>query len=127
MLIQSDLAKSLKLISSGGRSAFYKGEIAKKIVKDFNKNGGIFLLEDFARYETKIRKPVCGLYRSFEVCSMPPPSSGGIAVIQILNILENFEISNYKHNSFEYVAFLKEAMGYAFADRSVFLMFLRID
>ena len=121
LLIQSDLAKSLKLISTRGRSAFYKGEIAKKIVKDFNKNGGIFLLEDFARYETKIRKPVCGLYRSFEVCSMPPPSSGGIAIIQILNILENFEISNYKHNSFEYVALLKEAMAYTFADRSVFL------
>ena len=121
LLIQSDLAESLKLISNRGRSAFYKGEIAKKIVKDFNKNGGIFLLEDFARYETKIRKPVCGLYRSFEVCSMPPPSSGGIAVIQILNILENFEISNYKHNSFEYVALLKEAMAYTFADRSIFL------
>ena len=121
LLIQKDLAKSLKLISEKGKVAFYRGEIAKKIVKDFNINGGIFSLEDFASYEIKIRKPICGFYRSFEICSMPPPSSGGIAIIQILNILENFDIANYKHNSFEYVTLLKKAMAYTFADRSVFL------
>lgn len=121
LLVQKDLSKSLKLIAEEGRKAFYNGNIAKEIVKDFNENGGIFISEDFLKYEVKVRKSICGSYRSYEVCSMPPPSSGGIAIIQILNILENFEIANYNHNSFEYVDLLKQAMAHAYADRSVFL------
>ena len=121
LLVQKDLAESLKLIAVEGRKAFYNGKITKKIIKDFNENGGIFTLEDFLKYEVKVRKSICGFYRSYEVCSMPPPSSGGIAIIQILNILENFEIANYKHNSYEYVDLLKQAMAHAYADRSVFL------
>ena len=121
LLVQKDLANSLYQISKDGRKAFYEGEITEKILLDFKKNKGIFVKEDFLNYEIRKLKPLCGSYKIYQVCSMPPPSSGGIAIIQMLNILENFKIEQYSHNSLEYINLLKNIMGFAYADRSVFL------
>ena len=120
-LIQKDLAKSLSLIAKKGRKAFYDGDITKKILRDFKENQGIFIKEDFLSYEIRKLEPLCGSYKSYQICSMPPPSSGGVAIIQMLNILENFEIKNFPHNSLEYIYLLKNIMSFAYADRSVFL------
>ena len=121
LLVQKDLANSLYQISKKGRKAFYQGEITEKILIDFKKNKGIFVKEDFLNYEIRKLKPLCGSYKIYQICSMPPPSSGGIAIIQMLNILENFKIEQYSHNSSEYIHLLKNIMGFAYADRSVFL------
>jgi len=120
-LIQKDLAKSLSLIAKNGSKAFYNGDITKKILNDFKKNNGIFTKEDFLSYEIRKLEPLCGFYHSYQICSMPPPSSGGVAIIQMLNILENFDIKNFSHNSLEYIYLLKDIMSFAYADRSVFL------
>tara|TARA_B100000989_G_scaffold72397_1_gene50780 strand:+ start:1369 stop:3018 length:1650 start_codon:yes stop_codon:yes gene_type:complete len=120
-LIQKDLAKTLSLIAANGSKAFYDGEITKKILRDFKDNEGIFTKEDFLSYEIRKLEPVCGTYKTYQICSMPPPSSGGVAIIQMLNILENFDIKNFSHNSLEYIYLLKNIMSFAYADRSVFL------
>ena len=121
LLIQKDLAQSLSLIATNGSKAFYDGDITKKILNDFKENEGIFIKEDFLSYKIRKLEPLCGAYKSYQICSMPPPSSGGIAIIQMLNILENFEIKNLTHNSLEYIYLLKNIMSFAYADRSVFL------
>ena len=121
LLIQKDLGKSLSLIAKKGSKAFYDGDITKKILNDFKDNGGIFIKEDFSSYEIRKLEPLCGTYKSYEICSMPPPSSGGVAIIQMLNILENFDVKNFSHSSLEYIFLLKNIMSFAYADRSVFL------
>ena len=121
ILIQKDLGKSLSLIAKKGSKAFYDGDITKKILNDFKDNDGIFIKEDFLNYEIRKLEPLCGNYKSYKVCSMPPPSSGGVAIIQMLNILENFDVKNFSHSSLEYIFLLKNIMGFAYADRSVFL------
>ena len=121
LLIQKDLGKSLSLIAKKGSKAFYDGDITKKILNDFKDNGGIFIKEDFLSYEIRKLKPLCGTYKSYQICSMPPPSSGGVAIIQMLNILENFDVKNLSHSSLEYILLLKNIMSFAYADRSVFL------
>ena len=121
LLIQKDLGKSLSLIAKKGSKAFYDGDITKKILNDFKDNGGIFIEEDFLSYEIRKLEPLCGTYKSYEICSMPPPSSGGVAIIQMLNILENFDVKNFSHSSLEYIFLLKNIMSFAYADRSVFL------
>ena len=121
LLIQKDLGKSLSLIAKKGSKAFYDGDITKKILDDFKDNGGIFIKEDFLSYEIRKLKPLCGTYKSYQICSMPPPSSGGVAIIQMLNILENFDVKNFSHSSLEYIFLLKNIMSFAYADRSVFL------
>lgn len=121
LLIQKDLGKSLSLIAKKGSKAFYDGDITKKILNDFKDNGGIFIKEDFLSYEIRKLEPLCGTYKSYEICSMPPPSSGGVAIIQMLNILENFDVKNFSHSSLEYIFLLKNIMSFAYADRSVFL------
>ena len=121
LLIQKDLGKSLSLIAKKGSKAFYDGDITKKILNDFKDNGGIFIKEDFLSYEIRKLEPLCGTYKSYQICSMPPPSSGGVAIIQMLNILENFDVKNFSHSSLEYIFLLKNIMSFAYADRSVFL------
>ena len=121
LLIQKDLAQSLSLIAKNGSKAFYDGDITKKILNDFKENEGIFIKEDFLSYKIRKLEPLCGAYKSYQICSMPPPSSGGIAIIQMLNILENFDVKNFTHNSLEYIYLLKNIMSFAYADRSVFL------
>lgn len=120
-LIQTDLANTLEKIAKNGQEEFYLGGTAKKISKFFQRNGGILSLEDLKQYKLRILKPVCGSYRYYEICSMAPPSSGGIALIQILNILENIDIGKLDHNSYEYLKILISAMDFAYSDRAKYL------
>ena len=119
--IQINLAKTLERIAKNGKNEFYSGETAKKVANFFQDNGGILTLEDLNLYKLRIQKPVCGSYRSYEICSMAPPSSGGIALVQILNILENLDLSKLNHNSEEYLKILLSAMDYAYKDRAKYL------
>ena len=121
VLIQQNLANTLERISIKGKEDFYFGETAKKIAKFFQNNKGILSLKDLNQYKLRILKPVCGNYRSYKICSMAPPSSGGIALIQILNILENINLSKLGHNSEEYLRLLILAMDYAYRDRAKYL------
>ena len=121
ILIQSNLANTLEKISQNGKEEFYSGDTANKIANFFQINGGILSLMDLNQYNSKIRKPICGNYRLYKICSMAPPSSGGVALIQILNILENFDISKFDHNSEEYLKILISAMDYAYKDRAIYL------
>jgi gamma-glutamyltranspeptidase/glutathione hydrolase len=102
-------------------SEFYSGQTARKISDFFNSNGGILSQTDLLQYKVKESKSICGSYRVYKVCSMPLPSSGGIALIQMLNILENFNLSEIEHNSEEYLKILISVMNYAFYDRAKYL------
>ena len=116
-----NLGKTLKRISQNGKEDFYSGETAKRISNFFEDNEGILSFEDLRQYKLRILNPVCGSYRHYEVCSMAPPSSGGIALVQILNILENINLSSLEHNSEEYLKILISAMDYAYKDRAEYL------
>jgi gamma-glutamyltranspeptidase/glutathione hydrolase len=120
-LVQADLAKSLRAIAEGGPEAFYKGETARLIAAEMERSGGLITTEDLAAYEAVVREPVRGTYRGHEIVSMPPPSSGGVHVVQILNILEDFPIGFLGHNSAETIHLMAEAMKLAYADRSEYL------
>lgn len=120
-LVQTDLAKSLELIATQGSEAFYKGDIAAAIVAEMQKHGGLISLDDMAGYQALERTPVQGHYRDFEIISMPPPSSGGIHLIQILNILEHFPLGQFGSNSAESTRLIAEAAKFAYADRSEYL------
>ena len=119
--VQTDLANSLKLIAEQGVDAFYRGEIAEKIVAQIERGDGLISMEDMADYQAVIREPVRGEYRGYEILSMPPPSSGGIHIVQILNILEHFPIGFTGQNSAETLHLMAEAMKLAYADRSEYL------
>ena len=118
ILRQKNLAWSLKEISENGPWAFYRGAIAKKITAYMKKTGGLITERDLAFYEAVKREPVTGSYRGYSIRSMPPPSSGGVHLIEMLNILENYPLSQYGHNSPRYVHVLSESMKLAYADRS---------
>ena len=118
ILKQSDLANTLKIIAQDGRDGFYKGEIAKKIALDMQNNGGIISEKDLEQYQPVWRNPLISSYKDIKIVTMPPPSSGGIHVIQMLNVLENFNLRKLGHNSKEYINVLSEVMKYAYADRS---------
>lgn len=116
-LKQPDLAKSLKLIAKDP-DAFYTGAIAEKIAKDMEKNGGMITLDDLASYQPAIREPITGKYRGYTIKSMPPPSSGGVHIVQMLNILEPFPLGEWGHNTAKTVHHITETMRLAYADRS---------
>lgn len=118
---QSDLAKTLRRIQQNGRAGFYSGETARMIAADMRKHGGLITQEDLAKYEARERKPIHGAYRGFEIYSMPPPSSGGVALVEMLNILEGYDVKSFSHNSAPYVHLLAESMRRAFADRGKYL------
>ncbi|MDG9666706.1 gamma-glutamyltransferase [Hahella sp. CR1] len=119
--IQKDLAATLKRISEKGVKGFYEGETAKLIVEEMKRGGGLITLEDLKSYQPVMREPVHGTYRGFDIYSMSPPSSGGIHVIQILNILEGYPIGYLGHNSAQTIHLMAEAMKRAYADRSKYL------
>lgn len=121
ILVQSDLANTLQKVADEGPDGFYKGETAEKIVDAVQAAGGRITLEDMANYKPVLRDPVRGTYRGYEIVSMPPPSSGGAHIIQILNILENYPISFLGHNSADTIHLMSEAMKRAYADRSEYL------
>ena len=120
-LIQNDLAKTLKRIQKDGLNGFYSGETASLIATDMRENGGLITEQDLLDYRSVWRDPIKGTYRGKTIVTMPPPSSGGIHLIQMLNILENFDLGSYEHNSYQYVSLLSETMKYAYADRSEYL------
>ena len=121
LLIQYDLASTLKSIARNGPNAFYHGEIANKMVQFMEKDGGLITATDLAAYQAKVRKPIHGTYRGYDIYSMPPPSSGGIHMVQILNILEDYDLSKTKRYGAEFTHLLAEAIKLAFADRAHFL------
>ncbi|MDA5132261.1 gamma-glutamyltransferase [Psychrobacter sp. ANT_H3] len=121
LLRQPELAKSLKLIAAKGNDGFYKGETARKLVKAVNEAGGNMSLQDLANYQAIARVPVKGDYRGYEIVSMPPPSSGGIHIVQILNILEGYPLKDYGQNSAQTIHLMSEAMQLAYADRAEYL------
>ena len=121
ILIQRNLSRTLERIAQNGKEEFYSGDTAKKISNFFQMNGGHLSLEDLNQYELRILSPVCGSYRDYKICSMAPPSSGGIALVQILNILENIELKKFDHNSERYLKILISVMDYAYKDRAKYL------
>ena len=118
---QPELAGTLRRIQKKGREGFYRGETAKKLSEFILKNGGIITEKDLEKYEAVERKPVHGTYRGFDIYSMPPPSSGGVALIEMLNMLEGFDLKAMGHNSALYIHLLSETMRRAFADRAEYL------
>jgi gamma-glutamyltranspeptidase/glutathione hydrolase len=118
---QPDLANTLKQIQKYGHDGFYKGQTAEKLTSFIQENGGLIKLEDLAKYEAIERKPVKGTYRGYDVYSMPPPSSGGVSLIEMLNILEGYNLKEIGHNSALYLHLLTEAMRRTYADRAKYL------
>ena len=121
ILVQNDLANTLRQLSEFGPEAFYKGEIAKLIVKEMERNGGLITLEDLSNYQIAERKPLNGQYKDYKIVSMPPSSSGGTHLIQMLNMLEEFPIKEMGFGSAESIHILAEVMKRAYADRSKYL------
>ena len=115
---QPKLAKTLFLISRQGKEAFYEGEIAKWIAEDSLNNGGLITLKDLASYEAKDREPISINYRGYKIVSMAPVASGGLVLLQILSILENFNLETLGPNSAETIHLLSESMQRAYADRA---------
>ena len=121
LLIQTDLAKTLNIISEKGRDGFYKGSVANKIAKAMKDNNGLITKSDLENYNPVWRKPLISQYRGNNVITMGPPSSGGLHIIQMLNILENYDLKEMNHNSKDYINLLTEVMKYAYSDRSKYL------
>lgn len=121
MLVQADLAATLEAIGTRGPDAFHTGPIAEKIVAAVRSIGGVMSTEDMADYRVVERRPVRGRYRGAEVVSMPPPSSGGVHLVQILNILEGFDLRASGAGSADTLHLMAEAMKPAYADRATFL------
>ncbi|MGV7031352.1 gamma-glutamyltransferase [Methylobacterium symbioticum] len=120
-LVQTDLADTLRTIAEQGPDAFYRGPIAERIAAAVTAAGGVMTPEDLAGYAVELRKPVRGSYRGYDIVSMPPPSSGGIHLIQILNILEGFDLAGMGAGSAASLHVLAEAMKPAYADRATYL------
>lgn len=116
-----DLAETMRKIVKGGKDAFYTGEVAQAIVDAVQADNGVLTLEDMANYEVKVRKPSVGNYRGYEIISSPPPSSGGTVVIEILNVLENFDIASMEVNSPEYMHLWTEVLKMCYADRAQYM------
>jgi len=118
---QPDLANTLERIMRDGRDGFYTGETARLIAEEMQRGGGLITEEDLARYEAKERVPIRGSYRGYEIVSMPPPSSGGTILVEMLNVLEGYDLAELGHNSPAYVHHLVEAMRRGYRDRARFL------
>ena len=121
VIIQKDLAETLKRISTSGNEGFYDGETAELIVKEMNENGGLITKQDLLDYDSVYREPVIGNYKDYKIISMGPPSSGGVLIVQMLNMLENFDVESMKRNSTEFVHLLTEIQRLAYADRAIHL------
>ncbi len=115
------LAATLKRIAKNGRDEFYKGETAQTLVHYLQQKGAIITLEDLAKYEAKWRKPITFKYKDLKIISMPPPSSGGICLAEILKMIEPYDIDKMGHNSTEAIQIIVEAERRAYADRSVYI------
>jgi len=118
---QPELAATLKRIAEKGPREFYEGETARMIASDMKANNGLITLDDLKNYKAKERPPLRGTYRGHEIISMPPPSSGGIVMLQVLNMLEEWDIASMGHNSAAKYHLLTEASRRAFADRAEYM------
>ena len=121
IIVQKDLAKTLKRIATNGRDGFYEGETADLIVSEMKANNGLISHDDLKEYNSVYREPIVGSYRGYTIISMGPPSSGGPLIIQMLNMLENFDVSSMTRNSTEFVHLLTEIQRLAYADRAIHL------
>ena len=121
IIVQKDLAETLKRIVADGRDGFYTGKTADLIVSEMKANNGLISHNDLKEYNSVYREPIVGSYRGYTIISMGPPSSGGPLIIQMLNMLENFEIASIKRNSTEFVHMLTEIQRLAYADRAIHL------
>jgi gamma-glutamyltranspeptidase / glutathione hydrolase len=118
-LVQTDLAASLQAIARRGPRAFYRGRLARKIAAAVQQAGGVMATDDLKKYRAVERKPLKGIYRGYRIVTMPPPSSGGVELIEMLNILEGYD---FAHDDQAQTLFLMiEAMKRAYADRALFL------
>ncbi len=120
-LRQADLARTLERIRDRGRRGFYAGETARLLAEEMRRGGGLITEEDLARYRAVEREPIRGTYRGHEVLSMPPPSSGGVAIVEMLNILEGFDLATMEHGSADHYHLLAETMRRAYRDRAAHL------
>ena len=120
-LEQPDLARTLRLIANKGSAGFYQGEVAQSIVQAAQLADGSMTLQDLADYQVRLRTPVWGSYRGYRIASMPPPSSGGTHIVQILNMMEQYDLAASGHNSAQTIHLMAEAMKRAYADRSEYL------
>lgn len=118
---QPDLAQTLALVRDKGEDGFYRGETAAKIAKANKTGGGLITEKDLANYKLRLREPLKGTYRGHEVITMPPPSSGGIALLQMLKMVEKDDLASMGFQSSAYVHLLTESMKRAFVDRAVHL------
>jgi gamma-glutamyltranspeptidase / glutathione hydrolase len=118
---QPELGWTLRQIAQQGRAGFYQGEVAARIVAEMEAGNGLISARDLASYQALEREPVRGRFRDYEIVSAPPPSSGGVHILQILNMLENDDLAAMGHNSATYLHYLSEAMKLAYADRSEYL------
>jgi gamma-glutamyltranspeptidase/glutathione hydrolase len=121
LIRQPELGESLKAIVSQGTEVFYQGWIAQAIVDAVKKEGGILTLDDLKNYKAVWREPLIGQYRKRTVIAMPPPSSGGVALLQMLNVLDGHALKKLPHNEGTYLQLLAEVMKHAFADRAQYL------
>jgi gamma-glutamyltranspeptidase/glutathione hydrolase len=118
---QPDLARTLERIRVDRRDGFYTGETARLLALEMERGGGMITLEDLARYEPREMTPVTGTYRGYENISLAPPSSGGIAMVEMLNILEAYDLRSMGHNTAPYIHHLAEAMRRAYRDRALYV------
>lgn len=116
--VQKELANTLKQIKKHGKDGFYKGKVAQEIADYMENNGGLIRLEDLEKYSAVEREPMKGTYHDYEIYSMPPPSSGGVALIEMMNLMEQANLDSIPFNSTEYVHLVAETMRRAFADRA---------
>ena len=121
ILIQEDLSKTLERIRDDKRDGFYSGLTADYIIDEMNEGGGIITYEDLKTYSSIWRKPIVGNYKNHKIISMAPPSSGGIALMQLLYGAELLEVDRYEHNSFEYINTITEIESRVYADRASYL------
>jgi gamma-glutamyltranspeptidase/glutathione hydrolase len=120
-LVQKDLARTLRRIAEKGAEGFYKGETAELLVKEMKAGGGLVTLRDLAGYQAKQRDPIHGTYRGYDVYAPPPPSSGGICLVLMLNTLENFDLRKHDRFSASNLHLLAEVMRRAYCDRARYL------
>ncbi len=118
---QPDLAKTLERIKIHGENDFYRGETAQLIVEEMKRGSGLITIEDLANYHAIIREPVVGKYRGYEIISVPPPSSGGICLIELLNTLEHYDLRSLGYHSSRSVHLIAESMKRVYADRAEYL------
>jgi len=121
VLVQKDLANTLKLIRDKGKDGFYKGETANKIVQEMNRGNGLISLNDLANYKSVWRTPLTGKYKSYKIISMAPPSSGGLALLQLLKIVESYPLEKWPANDVKSIHLMVEAERLVYADRSMYL------